>query len=62
MLKKLYVSPEFEWLYIDLLEDVLSASNPDIEQDTNDMETPPSSSDPDDGNYGEDEGDIDDIF
>lgn len=34
--KKLYISPEFEWLEIDLIDDVLSASNPDIVDDTYD--------------------------
>lgn len=62
MRKKLYISPEFEWLYINLLEDVLSASNPDLDKDDdNDMDgdnegdTEPDSSE----GYGGDGGDVD---
>lgn len=36
MHKKLYISPEFEWLGIDLVDDVLSLSLPDNGTDTGD--------------------------
>ena len=52
MRKNLYISPEFEWLDIDLLEDVLSASNPDIEADTDN--TIPEETEDGDGDYGHD--------
>ena len=37
MNKKLYISPEFEWLEIDMIEDVLTVSNPVINDDDFDM-------------------------
>lgn len=52
MRKKLYISPEFEWLDIDLIEDVLSASNPDIEVDPDN--TIPEETDDGGGEYGHD--------
>lgn len=37
MNKKLYISPEFEWLEIDMIDDVLTVSNPVINKDDNDL-------------------------
>ena len=50
MHKNLYISSEFEWMNIDLLEDVLSASNPDIEVDPDN--TIPEETEDGDGEYG----------
>lgn len=56
MHKKLYISPEFEWLYINLLNNALSASLPDNYVDENDMDddepTDPTGGD----DYGVDNG------
>ncbi len=59
MLKKLYVSPEFEWIYIDLLEDVLSSSlDPDVEVDPNPMDPDPGEGEGGDGELGGDGEDV----
>ncbi len=52
MLKKLYISPEFEWLEIDLLDDVLTPSYPDINDDEEDADDSLEG----DGGIGEDGG------
>lgn len=56
MNKKLYISPEFEWLYVRLGVEVLSASLPDNTKDVNEMgdDDPPGG-----GEYGTDPGYID---
>lgn len=59
MRKKLYISPEFEWLCVNLFSDVLSASLPDNYKDENEMDDD-DPTDPDDGGeYGGDTGEID---